>query len=84
MSMIQIFEWAGSLSGMVGALLLAMNTSISRYGWVAFLIANVGMIAFAWGIDARGLLLQQCFFAGTSLLGMYRTGLLAMSKPRPT
>lgn len=75
----EISEWAGALFGMLGAFLLATNTRVSRYGWLAFLIANFAMIVFAWSIDATALLLQQVVFTATSVLGIYRTGLLKFS-----
>ena len=65
-------EWTGALLGLLGALLLATHTRVSRYGWYAFLAANVAMIGFAVGIDAHGLLVQQIGFFGTSCLGIYR------------
>ena len=68
------FEWLGALSGLVGAFLLATNTKASRYGWWAFLSANIFMVGLAILIDRRGLLLQQLGFTVTSLLGLYRTG----------
>ena len=67
------FEWAGALLGLLGAFLLATNTKASRYGWYAFLGANVAKIGFAVNIDAKGLLLQQIGFTCTSLLGLYRS-----------
>ena len=72
--MITCLEWAGSLLGLLGAFLLATHTRISRYGWLAFLAANIAMIAFAFAISRYGLLAQQVGFTGTSLLGLYRTG----------
>lgn len=71
-----IYEWAGSLLGLLGAFLLATNSSISCYGWVAFFLANIAMVIFAAGIRRHGLLIQQLGFTGTSLLGLYRSGLL--------
>ena len=63
--MIDFLEWAGSLSGLLGAFLLATHTRVSRYGWLAFLAANVAMIGFALGIGRYGLLVQQIgFMAG--------------------
>lgn len=70
-------EWVGSIAGLLGAFLLATHTHISRYGWVAFLMANLTMGAFALMIDRHGLLLQQIGFTATSLLGMYRAGFFA-------
>ena len=72
--MIDVFEWAGSLAGLLGAFLLATHSRVSRYGWVAFLFANLAMIAFALGIERYGLLVQQLGFLATSLLGLLRSG----------
>lgn len=70
-----IFEWAGSIIGLLGAFLLALNSRrFSRYGWVAFLVANFAMIAFAFRINADGLQLQQVGFVITSCIGLYQTG----------
>ena len=69
-----IFEWSGSLCGLMGAFLLATHTRLSRYGWVAFFVANIAMVGFALGIERYGLLVQQIGFMATSLLGMYRAG----------
>jgi len=72
--LIAFLEWAGSIAGLLGAFLLATHTRVSRFGWLAFLAANLAMIGFALGIDRYGLLLQQLGFMGTSLLGIYRAG----------
>ena len=80
--MITVFEWAGSLLGLLGAFLLATHSRVSRYGWVAFLGANLAMVAFAIGIDRYGLLLQQVGFTATSLLGLRRSGLFDNSLRR--
>ena len=71
-SLVSIFEWAGALFGLAGSFLLATNSSVSRYGWLAFLVANVTMAAFALLIGRNGLLIQQIGFTATTLLGLYR------------
>lgn len=68
------FEWFGCFAGLLGAFLLATNTAISRYGWVAFAVANVAMIVMAVLNGLHGLLLQQMGFTATSALGLYRAG----------
>jgi hypothetical protein len=65
-------EWAGCVVGLAGAFMLAFNTPISKYGWIAFLLANFATIWFARLIRANGLLVQQCGFTLSSLLGLYR------------
>ena len=69
---LSVLEWAGCALGLLGAFVLATNTSFSRYGWVSFLLANFAVIGFARGIRANGLMVQQIGFMGTSLLGLYR------------
>lgn len=56
---LRALEWVGCSLGLLGAFLLATNTSVSRYGWIAFLLANFAVIGFAKGIRAHGLLVQQ-------------------------
>lgn len=73
--MLKWFEWLGSLAGLLGSFLLATNTSISAYGWYAFLIANIAMIFFSAKSKHYGLLTQQLGFVATSTLGIYRAGL---------
>ena len=74
MDWVAILEWSGSLCGLMGAFLLASHTRLSRYGWVAFLVANIAMVGFAMGIGRYGLLVQQLGFMATSMLGIYRAG----------
>jgi hypothetical protein len=77
------FEWIGALLGLLGAFLLATHSPISRYGWLAFLGANVAMTAFALAIGAHGLLVQQVGFTATTLLGLRRSGLIGSCHVRP-
>lgn len=75
--MVTLFEWLGCGFGLAGAGLLAWHSPVSRWGWWAFLAANVFMIALALSIDRYGLLLQQVGFTATSLVGLVRAGFLA-------
>lgn len=61
-------EWTGTLLG-----LIATHGRWARYGWVAFLAANVAMGGFALAIEPRGLLLHQMGFMGSGVLGLRRT-----------
>jgi hypothetical protein len=70
-------EWAGALVGLAGAFLLATNSRLSRYGWVGFLLANFFMLGFAIDGEHWGLLTQQVGFTATSLLGIWRSGLIS-------
>ena len=63
-------EWAGSLLGLIGAGLLALNNAYSGYGFVAFFISNLFWIG--WGIKRKafGLLTMQAGFTLTSIVGI--------------
>ena len=74
-------EWIGAVLGLLGAFLLATHTSISRYGWLAYLGANIAMTGFALAIGAHGLLVQQLGFTATTVLGIHRSGLWARTRP---
>ncbi|PKD40506.1 hypothetical protein CWO84_10155 [Methylomonas sp. Kb3] len=62
--------WSGSVLGLLGSLLLALNVPYSGYGFLAYLGSN-----FAWlyhGVRTRtwSLVFMQAGFTATSLLGM--------------
>jgi hypothetical protein len=73
--------WASAVAGLAGAYLLAANRRISRWGWVGLLLANLFAIGFALRASHCGLLVQQVGFIGSSVLGIWRSGLIA--KPAP-
>lgn len=70
-----VMEWTGAVFGLLGAFLMATNTIYSKFGWLAFMVANIALIGFAIKSKHHGLLLQQLGFLGTSVLGIYRSGL---------
>lgn len=82
MTPIQVAEWIGSLSGLLGSYMLAFNTKISRYGWFSFMVANVSLIIFSYMGHHHGLLLQSIGFMGSSLLGVYRAFIVPARKKR--
>lgn len=65
-------EWIGSILGLVGATLLATNSPVSGYGFVAFLVSNFCWIYFGYKTRAHGLLTMQAGFTLTSLVGIAR------------
>jgi len=66
------FDWIGCALALVGSLLLAMNTRISGWGFVAYFFSNCAWITFAASNGINSLLLMQIGFTLTSLLGIYR------------
>ncbi len=77
MSLFEIVtQWMGSALGIAGALLLAMNTEWSTYGWISFLLSNVAWILFAYRKQLWSMLVMQLCFSCTSVLGIYQWILL--------
>lgn len=70
--MIAVLEWSGCVLGVLGALLLATNTRVSKYGWVAFLASNGFWIAYGIMSGAYGVLVMQSVFTVTSAIGLWR------------
>jgi hypothetical protein len=68
-----LFESAGCLTGLAGAALLAANIRASNFGWWLFLASNAFMIAFSIQGGHHWLLLQQCGFTLTSIIGIARS-----------
>jgi len=72
MTLVEVFEWAGSILGLAGSYTLAFNIRISRYGWFVFLAANIAQGLFGFYGHHYGVLLQAIGFTGSSLMGVYR------------
>ena len=79
-SHLQLLDWSGCGLGLLGAYTLALNFRYSRYGWLAFLAANVAYIALASTLGVGGLLIQQIGFMGSSFLGVYRGFIVRQSE----
>ncbi|WP_341744713.1 nicotinamide mononucleotide transporter [Azonexus hydrophilus] len=69
---LKAIEWVGSITGLVGAGLLATNSPLSGYGFVAFLASNLCWFIFGYKTRAYGLLVMQVGFTLTSILGIWR------------
>jgi len=67
-----LIEWAGSLFGIAGALMLALNNRYSGWGFILFLISNVFWVVYGIENGIVSLLVMQAFFTATSLLGIKR------------
>ncbi len=70
--MLTFLKWTGTLTGVAGALILALNLPFSGWGWVLFAIS-----ALTWtiaGIVMRelSLVLLQVGFLVVDVLGIYR------------
>lgn len=70
--MVHVLEWLGCIFGVTGAAYLARNSRWSGYGFIFFLASNVAWISFGIMTDAYSMLVMQCAFTITSLVGIRR------------
>ncbi len=68
----EAIEWAGTLLGLIGAGLLALNMPNSGYGFIAFLVSNGCWIVWSIRGRAYGMLTMQIGFTVTSITGIVR------------
>lgn len=64
-------EWSGALLGLIGSAMLALNVSVSGFGFLAFLLSNLFWLVFGVKKKAWGLVTMQAGFTVTSLMGLY-------------
>ena len=69
---IAFLEWAGCVTGIIGALLVALNNAWSKWGFFAYLVSNVAWFGFGLYTGAYGLMWMQGAFMVTTLIGIYR------------
>ncbi len=80
---LQLLHWVsanpdgatGTACGLAGALVLAISSTRQRQalGWSLFLASNAGMIALGLRLQRPDIIVLQCGFTITSLLGLWRT-----------
>lgn len=77
MLIIDILEWVGSITGLVGSIMVASHTRASKYGWMLFLVSSLSLSAFAIVLGKYGLMVQQLGFAAINVFGLVRAWLKA-------
>lgn len=70
MALGDLLQYLGSATGIIGALLLALNIESSRFGYVAYLVSNVAWLAFGWLFSVQGLVIMQSVFLVTTIIGL--------------
>lgn len=66
------FEWVGTGTGILGAAMISSKTSLSPFGWIAFILSSSNLAVFAWLTGAYGLLTLEAVFLLTNLVGLWR------------
>lgn len=67
-----VVEWTGTVTGVLGAAVVASNTKYSPLGWISFLICSVSMAFYGYMTEAWGLFTLEVCFVLTNLMGLWR------------
>ena len=66
-----MINWIGSISGILGALLLSLNIPASKYGYIMFLISAI-FLTFSFTRQKNyAMILQQSIFLIINSIGVY-------------
>jgi nicotinamide riboside transporter PnuC len=67
-----LMQWSGGIVGLAGVVLLAFNSRLARWGWVACLVSNAIWIGYSVMANANGLLFQQAGLVIANIIGLRR------------
>jgi drug/metabolite transporter (DMT)-like permease len=81
--MLGLMQWSGGIVGLAGVILLAFNSRLSRWGWVACLVSNAIWIGYSITTDAHGLLFQQAGLVIANVIGLRRWFVRRVSSESP-
>lgn len=71
-SSVDVFEWAGMVTGLLGSAFLATNTNLSGYGFVPYLASNILWIYAGIRRHNLALVSMMACYTLVSLYGVYR------------
>lgn len=69
---VDLLQWVGCATGVVGSALLAWRSKWSGWGFVVYLLSNSCWIGFGVLTKAPGLVVMQLVFTATSAIGVWR------------
>lgn len=65
-------EWLGAISGIGGAVIIALNIGIVGYGYLVFSVSTICYLYVGWKLKRMPLLIMNIIFAGINILGIWR------------
>lgn len=69
-----VLKWIGTVTGVVGAVIVASNTGYVIIGFSLYLVSSTCWTVVAYRVNERSLFIQQLVFALINLIGIYRWG----------
>ncbi len=67
-----VVEVFAAVCGLLGSLLLALRGQSAPWGWMFFMLSNIGWLTFSYGFSHWFLLVQQIGFSITSAIGIWK------------
>ena len=69
---LSLAKWAGTVFGVTGASLIALNLPISGWGFLLFLVSSVSWTVAGVMMREHSLILLNAVFTVINVLGIYR------------
>jgi len=70
--MLIYLEWFGSITAIIGAVLLAINIKSSPWAYIFFLLSNISLASWAFLSSYNGVFVMQSVLGVISITGIYR------------
>ncbi len=67
-----MIKWFGSITGIIGALMLALNNDYSMYGYIFFLLSSIALTFEFYRDKLNSMVLQQSIFLIINSIGAYQ------------
>lgn len=69
-----ILEWTATISGIVAAVMIALNIGrrVTGYGFIIFLVCSISWVLFGIMENDDGLAIQNVVLTAINFLGVYR------------
>ncbi len=73
MSKFLTFGWLGTITGIAGGILIAINSpEYSKFGFIFFLISAISWLIQGWKSQDLPLVLLNCVFIVIDIIGIYK------------
>lgn len=67
-----MIKWIGSITGIIGALMLAMNNDLSKYGYIFFIISSMTLTYDFLRDRIQSMILNQAVYLTINIYGAYQ------------
>jgi nicotinamide riboside transporter PnuC len=65
------YGWLGTITGIIGGTMIAMNSELSKFGYIFFIMSAISWIIQGLRNKDNSLVLLNSFFICINILGVY-------------